>query len=115
MSILAAVAVPHPPIIMPEVGHGEEKKIQKTIDAYREVMRRAAALKPDTVVVISPHSTMYADYFHISPGKQAKGDFGSFGAPQVQLAVQYDEQFEQSLGDACESRPRHAHPASLPQ
>ncbi len=101
MSILAAVAVPHPPIIMPEVGHGEEKKIQKTIDAYREVMRRAAALKPDTVVVISPHSTMYADYFHISPGKQAKGDFGSFGAPQVQLAVQYDEQFAQTLGDAC--------------
>lgn len=101
MSIVAAVAVPHPPIIVPEVGHGEEKKIQQTIDAYREVMRRAAEQKPDTVVVISPHSMLYADYFHISPGKQAKGDLGAFRAPQVQLAVQYDEQFAQTLGDLC--------------
>ena len=31
--ILAAVMVPHPPLIVPEVGRGEEKKIQKTTDA----------------------------------------------------------------------------------
>ena len=29
MPILGAIAVPHPPLIMPEVGRGEEKKIQK--------------------------------------------------------------------------------------
>ena len=49
MSVIGAFAVPHPPIIMPEVGKGEERKIQKTTDAYREAMRRAAALKPDTL------------------------------------------------------------------
>ena len=44
MAILAAMAVPHPPLIMPEVGKGEEQTIQSTIDAYREVMRRAAVV-----------------------------------------------------------------------
>lgn len=28
--ILAAYAVPHPPIIVPEIGKGEEKKIART-------------------------------------------------------------------------------------
>ena len=68
MSVLAAFAVPHPPIILPEVGRGEERKIQKTIDAYRAAMRRAAEFHPETIVLTSPHTVMYADYFHISPG-----------------------------------------------
>ena len=33
MSIIAGYMVPHPPIILPEVGRGEEKKIQKTMDS----------------------------------------------------------------------------------
>ena len=37
MSITGAFIVPHPPIVLPEVGRGEEKKIQKTADAINEV------------------------------------------------------------------------------
>lgn len=69
MGIAAAFAVPHPPLIIPEVGRGEEKGIQKTIDAYEEVGRRIAAIAPDTIVISSPHTVMYRDYNHISPGK----------------------------------------------
>ena len=39
MSIVGAFIVPHPPIILPGVGKGEEKDIQKTIDAYRKVVQ----------------------------------------------------------------------------
>ena len=67
MPILAAFAVPHPPIILPEVGRGEEKKIQKTIDAYETVMAQAAQLQPDTLIITSPHAELYLDYFHITP------------------------------------------------
>lgn len=101
MSVLAAFAVPHPPIILPEVGHGEEKKIRKTITAYRKAMRRAAEYQPDTIVLTSPHSVMYADYFHISPGKHAGGDFAQFGAPQVKIRADYDEAFVSALTACC--------------
>ena len=37
MPIIGAFMVPHPPIMLPEVGKGEEKKIQDTTDAYRQV------------------------------------------------------------------------------
>ena len=73
MPILGAFILPHPPIILPEVGKGEEKKIQKTSDSFREVARRIKALAPETIVLTSPHSVMYADYLHISPGEKAAG------------------------------------------
>ena len=67
MGIKGAVMVPHPPIIIPEIGKGEEKKIQNTINAYHQTARRIASWKPDTIVLLSPHQIMYGDYFHISP------------------------------------------------
>ncbi len=103
MSLVAAFVVPHPPLIIPQVGKGEENKIIDTVNSYREVAGRVAALKPDTIIVTTPHSIMYSDYFHISPGKSAKGNFASFGAGKVSLQVQYDEEFVNAL-EACAER-----------
>lgn len=93
--------VPHPPLIVPEIGHGEERKIQATIDSYHYAAQKIAKWKPDTVVVISPHSVMYADYFHISPGSGAKGNFARFRAPQVKFQADYDTEFVEMLCQAC--------------
>ncbi len=103
MAILGAFAVPHPPLILPDVGRGEERGIQKTIDSYREISRRIAQLRPDTVVVSSPHSAVYADYFHISPGSRAEGDMRSFHARHTYVEAQYDEQFVKTLSETCAS------------
>lgn len=97
MSISGAFIMPHPPIILPEIGRGEERKIQKTIDACEAVAQAVAGLKPDTVVLTSPHSIMYADYFHISPGKSAKGNLGRFGAPGISINSEYDREFVNEL------------------
>ena len=97
MSLEGAFIVPHPPLIIPEVGKGEEKKISETINSYREVARRIAALKPDTIIITSPHTIMYSDYFHISPGNSAKGDFARFGAKRVAITAAYDEEFVEAL------------------
>ena len=90
MSILAAYVLPHPPLILPEVGRGEEKKIQLTVNAYERAMKEAAEQKPDTVIIASPHTVMYADYFHIAPGEEAEGSFAQFGAEGVTVAARYD-------------------------
>ncbi|MGB4657563.1 MAG: AmmeMemoRadiSam system protein A [Mobilitalea sp.] len=97
MSLVGAFIVPHPPIIIPEVGKGEEGKISDTVNSYLEVGKRIAALKPDTIVLTSPHALMYSDYFHISPGKSAKGDLRQFGAKEVAFHVDYDEDFVEAL------------------
>ena len=90
MPITGAVIVPHPPLIIPTVGQGKEREVQATIDAYRAVARQVAEWNPEVLIVTSPHTAMYADYFHISPGKGATGDMSAFGAPQTRFAAQYD-------------------------
>ena len=92
MSIQAAFMVPHPPMIIPEVGRGSEAQIKETTRAYEQIAGEIAACKPETIIIISPHSIMYSDYFHISPGRRAKGSFAEFGAGQVKFTEDYDEE-----------------------
>ena len=101
MSVVGAIMVPHPPIILPEVGRGEEKKIAATDEAYRKAAAFVKALEPETIVLISPHSVAYADYFHISPGNHAEGDMRQFRASQVQIQVDYDCAFVEALENAA--------------
>lgn len=100
MSILAGIMLPHPPLAVPEVGGGDEKIIQPTIDGFIKAAKTIAELKPDTIILTSPHSVMYNDFFHISPGRGAKGSFASFRAPEVSMSVTYDDE----LAKAIESR-----------
>ena len=90
MSLLAAYALPHPPILLPAVAQGRELEIARTSQAYAEIARRISALKPDVLVIVSPHATLYADYFHLSPGEQASGTLAQFSAPGVTLQTEYD-------------------------
>jgi AmmeMemoRadiSam system protein A len=101
MAIVGAFVVPHPPLIIPGVADGEKRGIAATIAAYEEVARRVAALAPDTVVISSPHATLYRDWFHISPGRSATGDFGRFGARQASYRATYDVELVAALEAAC--------------
>ena len=103
MSIVAAFMVPHPPMIVPEVGRGSEKQVEKTIKAYEKVADEIAALKPETIIISSPHSVMYSDYFHISPGSGAFGSFSEFGAAQVKFEVSYDEELVMKICGMAET------------
>ena len=102
MSIIAAFMVPHPPMIVPDVGRGSEKQVAKTIASYEKVADQIATLKPDTIIISSPHSIMYTDYFHISPGAGANGSFADFGAPQVKFDIEYDQELVNRLADRAE-------------
>lgn len=80
MPIIAAIMLPHPPLIVPQVGRGQEKQVSKTIAAYRQAARWLLKSEPESLIVSSPHAPMYADSFHVSSGA-AYGDFGQFGVP----------------------------------
>lgn len=101
MPVIAAFMVPHPPLIVPEVGRGGEKQIETTAAAYTKIAREIGALKPETIVISSPHATMYADYFHISPGRSAEGSLNRFQAPQVRFAEEYDTELVKSIERAA--------------
>lgn len=104
MSVVGSVIVPHPPVILPEVGRGDEREIQATVGAYRSAAKRVAEWKPEALILSSPHTVCYADYFHVSPGRGGGGSMSDFGAPQVRLHADYDEALRAELIRLAKSR-----------
>lgn len=102
MGIVGGIMVPHPPLILPEVGRGEEEVIRQTAAAYEKAADFAASLQPETIVLSSPHSIMYSDYLHISPGYEAAGDMSRFGAGNVRIIRKYDAELSNLLCEEAE-------------
>ena len=85
------------PIMMREIGKGQEQEIKETIKTYERIAKQIAEYAPELILVFSPHSVMYSDYFHISPGKKAKGNFWQFGHKELEVFTEYDEEFSKEL------------------
>ena len=49
MPVIAAFMVPHPPMIVPEVGRGSESQVQKTIRAYEKVAEELGLQSPRVI------------------------------------------------------------------
>ncbi len=103
MPIVAAFMVPHPPLIVPNVGRGGEDQVRKTIESYERIADRIAEISPDTIIISSPHAVMYADYFHISLGDHAEGSFANFRAPEVTFDEEYDEDLVHEIEKICDA------------
>lgn len=55
--LIFACLAPHPPIILPSVGsEADRAEVKKTISALKKLGKQLAKIKPDCIVVSSPHS-----------------------------------------------------------
>ena len=64
MNILGSFMVPHPPLIIPEVGRGSEEQVRKTIDSYENIADQIAKLNPETIIISSPHTLLFESCFY---------------------------------------------------
>jgi AmmeMemoRadiSam system protein A/AmmeMemoRadiSam system protein B len=87
MSINGFYLMPHPPIIIPEVGRGEEEKISSTSDSLHKLGKEIADKKPSTIIVVTPHGTMFQDAIALAYDDILKGSLKNFGVPQVSLNI----------------------------
>lgn len=81
--IVSAYIMPHPPIIVPEVGKGGELGASDTVNAVKRAAREIRGEKPGTIIVTTPHGPVFQDFIHISTSKRLKGDLGKFGCPKI--------------------------------
>ncbi|MGD0116185.1 MAG: AmmeMemoRadiSam system protein A [Dehalococcoidia bacterium] len=88
--IIYACIAPHPPIIVHEVGHGREGETRRTIAALERVAGELASLRPETVVVISPHGPVQPAGAGILATAEVKGDMGRWDAPQLRFEFEND-------------------------
>lgn len=99
--ILASFVMPHPPIIVPEVGNGEEVAIAKTARSMDECAQRIAELRPDDIIIITPHGPVFRDAMALYYESSISGHLGSFRAPQVKISYDIDKPLTMAIADAA--------------
>jgi aromatic ring-opening dioxygenase LigB subunit len=104
MSILASFMVPTPPIIIPGIGKGGERQIEETSRNYERVAEMISEIEPETLVIATPTSAVYSDYFHISPGDFSTGSFEKLGSPRTRFIEQYDKKLVQEIERIAKKR-----------
>ena len=82
-SLVFAGIVPHPPIMVPEVGRDAIAEVRASIDAMAELTQRLIDSRAETAVIISPHAPLEREAFIAYDGPQLHGDFANFRAPTV--------------------------------
>jgi AmmeMemoRadiSam system protein A/AmmeMemoRadiSam system protein B len=97
MSLNGYYLLPHPPIIVPEVGKGEEEKISDTSKSFHEVGKEIAEKAPDTIVLITPHGTMFQDAIALSYEDEIYGDLKSFGAPDISMKLTINKELTSKI------------------
>lgn len=90
MAIIKTYMVPHPPLIIPQIGKGGEKQIEKTINSYEEIAKEISTLKPETIIISSPHTIMYGDYFHITNANKVSGDLSNYNVSNILFEEEQD-------------------------
>src|SRR5262245_31858173 len=84
--------VPHPPIMVPEVGQESIADVKSSIEAMVEFTKRLVQSDAETVILISPHAPLELDSFVAYTGTEVHGDFANFRAPGTQLSAPVDEE-----------------------
>lgn len=78
--IIFGAIVPHPPIIVPEVGKGEERRTAATIKAMGHLAGKLAGCNPQTLVIISPHGQIMPEAMGVAKAEVLTGNLRSWGA-----------------------------------
>lgn len=101
MGIIGAIAVPHPPLIVPAVGCGDQRRIQSTIDAYEQATRDILDLEPECIVITSPHAPLFRDGFHVTTDARLEGDMARFRAPGERISATCDVELARTIIASC--------------
>ncbi|MFH0946494.1 MAG: AmmeMemoRadiSam system protein A [Planctomycetota bacterium] len=94
--------LPHPPIIVPDVGGARLAECQETVDACREFARRLALSQADRLLLISPHAPRADRAFGFFSGSRLTGDLGRFGAKQASVSLPNDLELARRIRESAE-------------
>ena len=103
MTISLAALVPHPPILLAEIGGGRERAAQATLDAYAQIAALLSEDPPDRLLLISTHGIVTLRRFHLLTGP-LRGSLEPFGAPQCTIEQPHDATLAGAVMAAAQAR-----------
>ncbi|UTY28053.1 AmmeMemoRadiSam system protein A [Treponema putidum] len=100
-NLRAAYITPHPPIIIPEIGRGEEKKIASTSKALKTISKEVKQIEPETIIIITPHAKMHRGAVTINTAPLIEGTMAQFGCPDLRFSAKNDERIVKEIIKKC--------------
>lgn len=102
MIVLGAV-LPHPPVLLSEIGRGREREAHATLDAYATIADRLRELEVSRLLMISTHGIVTLNRFHIL-AESLSGNLSRFDAADIAFGREIDNELTDALlGCAAES------------
>ena len=98
MSIIAGYLLPHQANLLLRQKSGEG---EKTLLAYKEVGEQIARLKPDTIIIVTPHMESYRDYVQIADGEVGSGRLSYRGRGEYKFRILYDKPLAKEIAMVC--------------
>jgi|GEM_PF-3010373 len=87
--VLYAAIVPHSPWLVPEVGRGQERGAMRTVAALRRIGRDLAALRFDTLAIVTPHGAE-GERPGVYTAPELRAGFAAYGDDTVAIARRSD-------------------------
>jgi len=99
MGIKCAALLPHPPIVIEEIGGKELKKAEKTVQGFKKTAEEIAQFKDDLdlIVFITPHGPVFRSTASLIIKEELAGNFGDFGHSKIKFNEKSDISFAEKL------------------
>ena len=100
MSWIWSALMPHPPVLIPEVGRGRENEAIKTLNGIKELT--GCLKKPDLLLILSPHQPYAPGALFVNTASSYRGSFAMFGVPNVKIEARTSTKDIEALCDYLE-------------
>ncbi len=100
MSIITAGLVPHPPLLIPDIGKENWELLKKTYNSYKTIEEDIYAGQVETVVIISAHGGVTKESFSINIGETYNINFEDFGGFSAKALISGDVALAQTLKES---------------
>ncbi|MDW7668962.1 MAG: AmmeMemoRadiSam system protein A [Bacillota bacterium] len=103
-NIIGGFLMPHAPILIEEIGKGEEKKSQKTVDSMNKIAENIKRQKPETILIITPHGNFFRNAISINLNENLYGNFHQFGNEKLEISVNNDVKLANKIASLAEEK-----------
>ena len=105
MALLKSLFVPHPPIVIEEIGGYEIKHVELTRQALFSLAEQLAVDRADTVIISTPHNVAMKDKVGVLQAEDFEGSFAPFGFSH--LSYEFESDYELASDLASEAGLEH--------
>ncbi|MFH1347424.1 MAG: AmmeMemoRadiSam system protein B [Candidatus Margulisiibacteriota bacterium] len=97
-----AAIMPHPPIIVPEIGKGQLDQVAQTVAAMENIANQLKTKDIDTLIVITPHGEVGQASVPVYASHVFEGSFSSFGLPKPLFSFKGDSELGLAVIKDCD-------------